>query len=109
LEIVICADAELGQIDIRLAQAYRDASSIMAGEQRKDLIDSEHKWLRFVSSICPLGAVGGIPSVIARSCVRNSFQTRVTQLQSCPQKEAQQRIPCLNDFHFFDEKQGAQR
>jgi uncharacterized protein YecT (DUF1311 family) len=64
LEILICADAELGQTDIELAQAYDDAGTVMAGAQHKDLIESERQWLRFVSGKCPLGAVGGIPSVL---------------------------------------------
>jgi uncharacterized protein YecT (DUF1311 family) len=109
LEIVICADAELGQQDIQLAQAYGDAGAVMLGEQHKDLIDSERQWLRFVSKTCPLGAVGGIPSVIARACVRNAFQTRIAQLPTCAKKEPQQRIQCLNDFHLSDNKNGSQR
>lgn len=108
LELVICADAELGQLDIQLAQAYRDASTIMAGEQHKGLAESEREWLRFVNKTCPLGAVGGIPSVIARSCVRASFQTRISQLQTCPKKELQARTPCLNEFRLLEKKPGAQ-
>jgi uncharacterized protein YecT (DUF1311 family) len=91
LEIVICADAALGQIDMKLAQSYRDASTIMVGEQRKDLIGSERQWLHFVSKACPLGVVGGIPSVIARACVRDAFQVRIEQLQTCSQEEPQSR------------------
>ncbi len=49
LELVICADAELGQSDIKLAQAYRDAGTTMTGVQHKQLIDSERQWLRYVS------------------------------------------------------------
>ena len=108
LEIVICADAELGQIDIQLAQAYRDASAIMTGAQHRDFIDSERQWLRFVNEMCPLGAVGGIPSVIGRSCVRTAFQTRISQLQLCPKKELQARTACLNEFHLLEKKPGAQ-
>lgn len=108
LEIVICADAELGQIDIQLAQAYRDASTLMAGEQHKGLIESEREWLQFVNKTCPLGAVGGIPSVTGRSCVRAAFQMRISQLQTCPKKELQARKPCLNEFQLSEKKPGAQ-
>jgi uncharacterized protein len=104
LEIVICADAELGQADIMLAEAYHDASEAMLAAQHKDLVDSERQWLRFVSENCPLGAVGGIPSVLARSCVRTAFQRRIAQLQTCPQKKLQGRIACLNDFHLSETK-----
>lgn len=108
LEIAICADAGLGQTDIELAQAYDDAGTVMGGAQHKDLIESERQWLRFVSGKCPLGAVGGIPSVLARSCVRTAFQTRIVQLQTCSQKETQERIPCLNDFHLLGKRSGTQ-
>jgi uncharacterized protein len=108
LEIVICADAELGQTDIELAQTYHDAGTVIVSVQNKDLIESERQWLRFVSRTCPLGTVGGIPSVLARSCVRTAFQTRIAQLQACPQKKVQERIPCLNDFHLLEKKSGTQ-
>lgn len=109
LEIVICADTQLGQIDITLARAYREAKAVLSGEQQKDLADSERKWLRFVSRTCPLGAVGGIPPVIARSCVRTAFQTRIAQLETCPHKDPQQRVPCLDNFHLSDEQRDNQR
>lgn len=104
LEIVICADAQLGQIDIRLAQAYRDAKAVMSGKQQSDLTGSERRWLRFVSRTCPLGAVGGIPPVIARSCVRSAFQIRISQLQTCPHEKPPQRGPCLNNFRILDKQ-----
>lgn len=104
LEIVICADAELGQTDIQLAQAYHDADTAMTAAQHKDLVDSERQWLRFVSRTCPLGAVGGIPSVLARSCVRSAFQTRIAQLQTCPQKKLQEQISCLKNFQLSEKK-----
>jgi uncharacterized protein len=104
LEIVICADAELGQKDIELAEAYHDADTAMGPAQHKDLVDSERQWLRFVSGTCPLGVVGGIPSVLARSCVRTAFQTRIEQLQTYPQKKLQERVSCLNDFHLSESK-----
>lgn len=109
LEIVICADTQLGQIDIKLARAYRDAKAVLSEQQQRDLTDSEGKWLRFVSRTCPLGAVGGIPPVIARSCVRTAFQTRIAQLETCPHKDPQQRVPCLNNFHLSDEQRDNQR
>ena len=104
LEIVICADTELGQLDITLAQSYRDSSTIMLGEQRRDLIDSERQWLRFVNKSCPLGVVGAIPSVFARACVRNAFRVRIEQLQTCSQEEPQKQTPCLNDFHLAEKQ-----
>jgi uncharacterized protein len=100
LEIVICADAELGQTDIKLAQVYHDANIAISTAQHADLVASERNWLRYVTNTCPLGAIGGIPSVWTRGCVRSAFETRIQQFQICPQKEASQRIPCLNEFRL---------
>jgi len=108
LEIVICADAELGETDIKLAQAYHDADEDMTAVQHKVLVDSERQWLHFVSGTCPLGTVGGIPSVLARSCVRAAFQSRIAQLQTCLLKKPQEQLPCLNDFHVLETKQDKQ-
>ena len=87
-----------------MEQAYRDAQTIMAGDQHKVLIDSERQWLHFVNATCPLGAVGGIPPVTARSCVGVAFQTRIGQLRTCLLKEPQEQLPCLNDFHLSERK-----
>jgi uncharacterized protein len=105
LEIVICADSELGQADIRLAKVYHDANAAVSTEQHADFVTSERNWLRYVTNTCPLGAIGGIPSVLTRSCVRRAFQTRIQQLQICAQKESSQRISCLS--HFQIEPAGA--
>lgn len=103
LEIVICADAELGQADIKLAQAYHEARETMK-MQHQDLVKSERQWLRFVSGYCPLGVVGGIPPLLTRACLRTVFEERITQLQTCPQKEPTERISCLNDFRPLEKK-----
>ncbi|HEX3968132.1 MAG TPA: lysozyme inhibitor LprI family protein [Edaphobacter sp.] len=96
LEIVICADARLGQTDIELAKAYKDADSAIGTGQHTQLVANEQKWLKSVSQSCPLGPIGGIPSLFARACVRDFFEKRITQLQSCKQKPPQEQIPCLN-------------
>ena len=101
LEIVICADSELGQKDIQLTLAYRDADARMGAAQHQALVDSERQWLGFVSSNCPLGAVGGIPPIMARACVRSAFETRIAQLQSCMEERAAERMACLNDFNIL--------
>lgn len=98
LEIVICADADLGQTDIRLAEVYHDADAVMGAGQHQNLVGSQRGWLKFVNQSCPLGAVGGIPSLLTRSCVRTAFETRIVQLQSCSRKPAKEQMPCLSQF-----------
>jgi uncharacterized protein len=100
LEIVICADAELGQTDIKLAKAYHDADTAMPTAQHKEFVASGRRWLRFVNGSCPMGAIGGIPPILTRSCVRAAFETRIAQLQTCPQKKPQERMSCLNDLRL---------
>lgn len=104
LEIVICADARLGQADIDLANAYAQAKRTMASQQQ-GLVESERRWLRYVNETCPMGAIGGIPPLLTRSCVRSAFEVRIRQLQTCPEKkEADDRMRCLNEFRVLDEK-----
>jgi uncharacterized protein len=98
LEIVICADAVLGQADLHLADAYHAATAAMGSGERQNLARSERDWLRFVNQTCPLGAIGGIPPLLTRSCVRTAFETRIEQLQACPNRPARERVPCLNRF-----------
>lgn len=102
LEIVICADAELGQTDIQLAQTYHQADTALGPIRHKQLVESERKWLHFVNASCPLGAIGGIPSILTRSCVRSAFQKRIVQLQECPTQNPKNPESCLNDFQLFD-------
>jgi uncharacterized protein len=104
MDIAICADAELGQTDIKLAQAYQDAGVTMTLEQHKDLVDSERQWLLYVNQTCPIGVIGGIPSVMARSCIRTAFETRIDQLRSCSRKNTPEELPCLDDFTLFLKK-----
>jgi uncharacterized protein len=102
LEIVICADAELGQTDIRLAETYRKADTALGAAQHKGLVESERKWLQFVNESCPMGAIGGIPPILTRACVRQAFDTRIGQLLQCPKKAPSGQISCLNDFQLFE-------
>jgi uncharacterized protein len=104
LEIVICADADLGKKDIQLASAYRDAGRKMAPSEHGTLVASERRWLRFINASCPFGPVGGVPSIFARGCVSSAFDVRIGQLQACPQQPPAERMQCLNDFHLMDEK-----
>jgi uncharacterized protein len=105
LEIVICADSELGETDIKLTQTYTSAKTTIGPSHQEDLIQSERSWLAYVNKTCPLGAVGGIPPVMARSCVQSAFETRIEQLQTCSEKsDPQQRLGCLNDFRLMKEK-----
>ena len=100
LEIVICADSELGQKDIELAHVYGEADVIMGASQHSGLVASERSWLRFVASTCPLGAVGGIPPVLTRACVRSAYEARIEQLQTCSQKAMSEQMTCLNNFQL---------
>ena len=98
LEIVICADSELGQDDIALTQAYHIADRSLGPTRHQELILSQRRWLRFVNTSCPMGAVGGIPPLLTRACVRSAFEKRTSQLNACPKKSSAEQMSCLNDF-----------
>lgn len=105
LEIAICADADLGQADIKLAAIYEKVRKITAGEpDRKLLVESQRSWLAFVQGTCPLGAVGGIPPVLGRACVRSAFELRGKQLTACLSKPDIERKACLDDFKILEDK-----
>ncbi|MDT3378782.1 lysozyme inhibitor LprI family protein [Labrys neptuniae] len=105
LEIAICADTDLGQADIRLAAIYENAKKTVAGEpDRKLLVESQRRWLAFVQGTCPLGAVGGIPPVLGRACVRSAFELRGKQLTACLSKPDIERKACLDDFRILEDK-----
>ena len=101
LEIVICADAELGQADIKLAAAYRTALDATGSAGHDALMGSERVWLRRVAAHCPLGAVGSIPPVQARACVRAAFSARSQQLGQCASKPAAEQAACLDAFRLL--------
>lgn len=101
LEIAICADAELGKADIQLAEAYHQADAMMGASQHRSVVASERRWLQFVTASCPLGAIGGIPSVLGRACVRSAFEARIKQLEACPRKPLDGQTLCLNQFEIF--------
>lgn len=105
LEIAICADASLGQADIKLAAIYENVKKTAASESdRKLLVESQRLWLTFVQGTCPLGAVGGIPPVLGRACVRSAFELRGKQLTACLPKPDIDRKTCLDDFKILEDK-----
>jgi uncharacterized protein len=102
IEIAICADSDLGQLDLKLDSIYGVASDLLPKSERKALDNSQQRWHGFVSSTCPVGAVGGIPPVISRACIRDLYEKRINQLQSCPRADPSQAISCLNHFQGLD-------
>ncbi len=101
LEIAICADASLGQEDIKVADTYRKSLALLPSKERPRLIGSQRKWLKYVQSVCPMGVVGGIPDILTRSCIRTAFQTRNAQFEECDQKPEVDRMNCLDSFKLF--------
>ena len=101
LQLAICADAGLGQKDIELSEAYVHASDSLAANERGELVESQNKWVHYVENLCPMGATGGIPPLLARSCIRTAFETRTAQLSGCIAEKATKRSQCLNDFRLF--------
>lgn len=101
LEIAICADASLGQEDIKVAESYRKSLALLPSIERSKLIGTQRQWLKYVQSVCPMGVVGGIPDILTRSCIRTAFQTRNGQFEECDQKPEVERASCLGSFKLF--------
>jgi len=102
IEIAICADSDLGQLDLKLDAISHDTYRMLPESQHKAFEASQQHWHAFVSSTCPVGAVGGIPPILSRACIRDLYEKRITQLQSCPRKDPSQAISCLQHFQGLD-------
>jgi uncharacterized protein YecT (DUF1311 family) len=104
LQIVICADAKLGEAGLELTNIYAKAKASFGPAFESPLQATQDRWLKFVTESCPLGAIGGIPPLMTRLCVRSAFVTRTHQLQACSEdKDPQNRLKCLNHFSILDE------
>lgn len=101
LQIAICADAGLGQDDIELSEAYAHADDDLTPNERRKLVESQKKWVHYVEDLCPMGASGGIPPLLTRSCIRTAFETRAAQLHDCFTEKEPRRFRCLNDFKLL--------
>jgi hypothetical protein len=51
-----------------------------------------------------MGAAGGIPPLLTRSCIETAFQTRTAQLRGCSAQSEPKRSQCMNDFKLFADK-----
>lgn len=102
LQVVICADHELGQKDLQVAHVFDAAISASDPPTRRMLEDSQRKWFDFIRNSCPLGVVGGIPDIITRGCIRSAYETRAQQLESCAKQPAGDHARCLNDFKTLE-------
>jgi uncharacterized protein len=102
LQVVICDDHDLGQKDLQVAHSLDAAMGAADPKPRKQLQDSQQKWLDFVRASCPLGVVGGIPDILTRGCIRSAYEVRTKQLDSCMKQPAGDRAQCLGDFKIVE-------
>lgn len=104
LQIVICADARLGDADLELSKTYTKTKSSFGPSFESALQSNQDRWLKFVTGSCPLGVIGGIPPLMTRLCVRSAFETRTRQLQACSEKnDSGTRLDCLDHFKLVDD------
>jgi uncharacterized protein len=102
VELAVCADADLGQLDLQLEDTYRNASKLLPSSDDKPLRASQQKWRQFVAHTCPLGVVGGIPDILTRGCLRELYEKRIAQVQRCPRQSLSAAISCLGRFEGLD-------
>lgn len=96
LELTVCADNNLGEADSKLAAIIEDARKIIPAPEQKALDDSQTKWVKFVNSTCPWGAVGGVPSIYARGCVEILYEKRTAQVQRCAREPVADQTACFS-------------
>lgn len=81
-ERLICADQTLSNLDSQLSLKYKETRALLSPSGAKSLQDSQKKWLRFVSVVCPL----------SRTTSTNSWNTPT----NCLQREYRYRIADLS-------------
>ncbi|HZQ42266.1 MAG TPA: lysozyme inhibitor LprI family protein [Acidobacteriaceae bacterium] len=96
LELTVCAYANLGEADNKLAALIEDAKRIIPPRQQKALDGSQNNWLKFVNSTCPWGAIGGVPSIYARGCVEMLYEKRIAQVQRCARQPVVDQAACFS-------------
>ena len=103
LQIVICADAKLSAADLEVANAYARVKASF-GPSQSQLQVNQDRWQKYVTDSCPLGAIGGIPPLMTRLCVRSALEIRSRQLQACSEKkDSKSKLECLDHFSILDE------
>ena len=95
LEQLICSSDTIGNEDIDLSAAYREALASSAPEVRKVLVASESGWLSYVAKSCIGKAIGRDASKL---CAEQAFSDRADQLKRCMAKGGDEKTTCLNAY-----------
>ena len=98
METAICSDVLLGQNDIVLSVAFKDALKAAGSGKEAVVRSSQRSWLQWVAKTCPMATPGEIPSLLTRACLRTAFDTRTEQLRNCTPANAEDPAACLNAF-----------
>ena len=76
IQLMICADAKLAEWDARMSQAYRLRLAQIVGDDRRELVETQRRWIKSRNAQC-----GQTHLAAAKSCVLEMTKARVTELQ----------------------------
>jgi uncharacterized protein len=74
IEKEICSNQELGSLDEKLAESYKNA--ISSRSNASDITNEQRKWLREVRNTCT-----------DTNCLVKSYQSRIKEIQEAPQSQ----------------------
>lgn len=81
MELAICGEPALSALDVRMAQAYRQALQVLSAEGAAALKTSQRSWLRYADRVCvPFARGRPARREVDKACVERELQGRIKQL-----------------------------
>jgi uncharacterized protein YecT (DUF1311 family) len=94
LALIICADADLAEVDLRFNQAYWALFQQLDRPSRQGLLQEDAAFIDAVQDQCGIPSSGGLPAQASRAkyCIRGSYEgQRVRWLFRCRRPPTRKR------------------
>jgi uncharacterized protein YecT (DUF1311 family) len=76
IQLMICADAKLGEWDARMGRAYQLRLAQFVGDDRRALVEAQRQWIKSRNAQC-----SQTQSAAAQSCILKMTKARLAELQ----------------------------
>ena len=81
IEIAICDDAQLSQLDEKLAKEYKSSRAKLSAASNKVLTASQRSWLKFTATYCFIDTnASSVSGSEATSCLVKAYKDRIADL-----------------------------
>ena len=86
-EKIICKDPELSALDAQLGSKYEERLKLLSPEGVKLFQRSEHNWLHFISTVCPIARNSKSDNWHnPKECLTQEYMTRLKEINMVGQK-----------------------